>query len=171
VSILQSEPQHKIADFVDEMTERARDVIAVLGPEMQGMLRDLLSSFRVFLDAHYCITFKDVRIVETRWLKEGRLLITFALGANPDPTPFARHIIVDDFVDDTLAKFVPEEFRDEMSGFIRAMVYQFAMMKKHSGIDLRRITFATVQWPNERQVLIPINLDGRPLAPRTTPID
>lgn len=172
MSVLHGEPGYKKDEFVDEMTMRARSTLAEMGGRLELLLRDLVLTMHSFQSAHYLITLADVRFVETRWLQDGRLLLTFGIGANPDESEFVKHAIVDTWVDDVLKRNpVPVDFRNEIGTFFRGMIWQFLLIKKHSNIDLREIRFGSPSWINERQLVIGITYDGRPFGPKTARID
>jgi hypothetical protein len=168
LSVLHQEPRHRVEQFVDEMLTRSRDVVAVMGPEFERLLRNMLDQFDAFRTAHYLITFKDVRFGQIVWLQEtGQLLLAFVLAPKPHDPDVPRHAVVDAFVRGVVGRTVPDEFRDECEGFLRSMVMQFAMLKKtHSQIDLDAIAFATPTWVSDRELRIDITHHGKPFLPR-----
>ena len=77
-----------------------------------------------------------------------------------------KHIIVDTFVREVVRDSVPDEFRDECADFVRALVWQFALIKKHTALDLSALRFSTPQWINDRELVIGVLYKGKPYTPK-----
>jgi hypothetical protein len=167
LQILHSEPRYKVETFVDEAVERSRQVVAQTGPALEGLLRDMVATFQAFREAHYLITLDRVRFQWIRWTPTGEILIVFGLGPTMVDKDMPAHEAVDGFVDAAVAWYVPDELRGEFRGFVRAMVMQFAMLKKwHLDLDLEAIRFDRPRWHGDRTLVIGMRHRGRPLGHR-----
>jgi hypothetical protein len=167
--VLASEPRHRVESFVDEMLTRGRAVVADLGPALERLLRDMVEQFRSFQAKHYLLTLDDVRFEWIRWLRdEGTLVIEFSADSHAShPNEVGqRDAVVDAFVDDTVGRTVPVSLRSEFTQFARAMVWQFAALKKDAPIDLARVTFERIRWIDDRRLAIGLTHRGAPLRPR-----
>ena len=166
--VLHAEPRHHVDDFVDELIERARDVVSKMGPKLEGLLRDMMQQFVAFREAHYLITLDDVHFLEPKWLRDvGDLLIGFGVGAAaPAQEDMPRHVVIDDFVDSVVKRHVPESMRQEFTNFARGMINQFAALKKHwLALELHEISFGTPEWFNDRTMRVPMRYKGKPFTP------
>src|SRR5258708_1275573 len=165
--VLHQEPRYKVDNFVDELMGRSREVIAIVGPEIKRLVISMIEQFTAFKCAHYLITLDNVRFVNTMWMQDsGKLVLTFGMGSKPADRDMPKHLIVDTFVTELVRDSVPESFRDEMAGFVRALVWQFSLIKKHALIDLSKFPFTTPQWINDRELIIGLLYNGKPYTPK-----
>lgn len=167
--VLHQEPRHRVDEFVDEMLGRARLTVAAMGPAFERLLREMVAQFQAFQARHYLLTLERVRFEWMRWTRDGHLVIEFTPDglAAPPADPPLRHQVVDAFVDDVVGRAVPDALRGEFSQFVRGMVQQFALLKKHAlALDLGAVEFDRLEWLTDRQLAIRMTHHGQPLVPR-----
>lgn len=172
LQVLHGEPRYTVENFVDEMTERSRGVIRLMGPQFEMLLRRIVDSLDQFKVTNMLITLRDVHFTGISWQRDGRMILTFAgarLRNNAEDIP--RHADIEAFVSDVVGRTVPEEFRIECENFIRGLVFQFALIAKHTSIALRAIRFMNAEWITDAQLAVMIKYHKRPLAPRDVRID
>ncbi len=167
--VLHAEPRHRVDEFVDELLGRARLVVVAMGPALERLLREMVGQFQTFQARHYLLTLERVRFEWVRWTRDGHLVIEFVADgvAAPPADPALRHQVVDAFVDDVVGRAVPEALRGEFSQFVRGMVHQFAVLKKHAlALDLDAVAFDRIEWLTDRQLTIRMTHHGQALLPR-----
>ena len=172
LQVLHAEPRYKVENFARELEDRTRDVVHIMGFQFETLLRRVVDALDQFKIANLLITLADVHFTGIGWQRDGRLLLTFAavqLPHNGDDVP--RHLDVERFVTDVVGRAVPDAFRDECTNFIRGLVFQFALIRKHTTISLRAIKFKHAEWINANQLAVMILYHNRPLAPRDVRID
>jgi len=145
-----------------------------MGTALEALLRAMATEFATFRDRNYMITFEGVRFEWTRWTNQGDILIEFSVGqvlpqANPEDRP--RHEVIDEYVDAVVGASVPEELRAEFGGFLRGLIMQFGLLKKHNNLSLRGMTFERPAWLGDRVLKIAVKHDGRPFVPGLVRID
>jgi len=173
--VLAAEPRYKVDEFVDEVIGLARLVIAEMGVSLEALLKDMIEQFAIFKERHYLITFDDVRFNWIRWIHgTGQLVIEFGVGTHPEEELLPRHEVVDAFIDDVITRtmltptmpITSITLRNEFSTFLRGMIAQFSVLKKHTDIILRDIRFERIRWATDRQLVIQLSYQGRPFTPQ-----
>jgi len=165
--VLAAEPRYKVDEFVDEVIGLARLVIAEMGVSLEALLKDMIEQFAIFKDQHYLITLDGVRFNWIRWIHEtGQLVIEFGVGAHPEEELLPRHEVIDTFIDGVIVRTTPIGLRNEFSTFLRGMIAQFSVLKKHTDIILRDIRFERIRWATTRQLVIQLSYQGRPFTPQ-----
>lgn len=163
--VLDSEPRYYVEGFVDEVLWRTRHVIAEMGLKFERLLRDMMRQVDAFQARNYLITFDDVHFIQTRWMTDGTVRIDFAVAKmNVEDFPL-RHQVIDEFVDGIVMRHVPPTLRNEFSNFFRAMITQFAALKKHASMLLSAFEFGEVQWTGAQQLSIAVRYQGQPFVP------
>lgn len=164
--ILHQEPRHKVVEFADEVVERRHATINAMRPALEAFIRNFCDQFEALRQAAPSLHLEGVVFAETKWTKEGRLVIEFGYDPQKDHDLGPR-FHVDELVREIVEKTGKlDALFDELSQFIGMMIDQFMLLKKtHLAIDLGKITFDDMRWLDQNLVFN-INLDGKPFLPR-----
>jgi hypothetical protein len=165
-TVLDSEPRHKVEDFVKEMLGRRKAVIEDMRPALQELIVGLLTTIEGMKERDPLIDLGRVRVEETKWTKDGRLVLWLSTLGLLDSIVSDRY-----YIDDLVAELVDKndhvkETSGEVAQFISAMIDQFAFIKKHDiETDLTKITFENMKWVDQRLVF-DIKYNGEPFSPK-----
>ena len=171
-SVLSSEPRYKVDEFVEELIGRARLVITEMKPALEQLLQSMVQQFELLHGDDLAFDFKALRFQQIRWVKEGRLVIGFETVHRvvEDEPEKLHHEAVDTFVDDVVGRYVPVELADELKQFLRGMVMQLALLKKHQlGLDLTELRFGPARWHGDLQtgsMIIDFLYNRQPFGPQ-----
>jgi hypothetical protein len=165
--VLHGDPRHQVEDFRREVLGRAALVVADMGEAMESLVKRMMEFVAAFKRDLLLVGSAGIQIEKTLWTKEGKIQVYWMVDRPTPPDPDLYHVVVDGFVDEALrVSDVPEELRREIGGFLRGMATQFAVLKKHAMIDLRRVSFGNFSSPDFRTLEFDVLLNGRPLRPR-----
>lgn len=173
MTVLHGEPQYKVRELVADFLGRSRLVIHEMGEQIEPLLRAMATEFDAFRERNLMILLDGVRFEWVRWTAAG-VLIEFSVGAvlpQADPADRERHAVIDDYVDGIVGASIPEGLRAEFAGFLRGIVMQFGLLKKHNNVSLREFTFGRPQWVSERVMKFEVKWKGRPFVPGLVRID
>lgn len=164
--VLSEEPGHKVRSFTDELLERRKAVIKDMKAQLIALGGGMLKALAAMKDDDPFIDMETLRFEETKWTKDGKLVIWITTLGVPTGEKTDRYY-VDNIVADLIEK---DEHMNPVSGelaqFMSALIDQFGFMKKqHGHLDLDKITFAEMHWVDDRLVFS-INYNGAPLTPR-----
>jgi hypothetical protein len=164
--VLHQEPRHRVDEFVDEVVERRKATIDAMRPALESLVRNFCDQFESLKQAAPALHMRGVVFAETKWSKEGRLVVEFGYDPQKDHDLGPRY-----HVDELVREIVEKNGKlvvlfDELSQFVGMMVDQFMLLKKtHLAIDLTAITFDDMRWLNQA-LIFDINLHGKPFVPR-----
>jgi hypothetical protein len=162
------DPGHKVREFNAEVLGRAAEMVSEMGHEFDKALRRIVEHLGQFKQELLLIGWSGIRFAETKWLVDGQLEMRFMVDRPVPPDPELFHAIVDPFVSDVVEQFeLPSDFRDELAGFVKGLMLQFAVIKKHvPSFDLRAVRFERFAWTSYDVLRCEINYAGKKLLPR-----
>lgn len=162
------EQDSRVNAFKDEVLGRAHDLIQEMGHEFERVLRRLVEQLQQFKEQYLLIGLSGVRFAETMWLLDGQLQLRFMIDRPVPPDPELFHAVIDPYVDDVVEDFdLPSDFKQELSGFLKGLMLQFAVIRKHEQhVDLRQIRFEDFRWVEANVLRCHIRYRGKVLTPR-----
>jgi hypothetical protein len=140
--------------------------IEAMRPELTKLGAGLLRALDAFKQDDPFLDLGLVRIEETKWTKEGKLILSFStLGLLNDIRPDRYYI--DNLVADLIER---DQHMNPCSGelaqFISAMVDQFGFIKKNNvALDLGQLSFQEMRWIDQHLVFN-IQYRGEPYTPK-----
>jgi len=165
--VLHGDPRHQVEDFRKEVLGRAALVVGEMGCQLERVVRRTMECLAEFKSGLLLVGFKGIQVQKTTWTLDGVIEVTFSVDRPVPPDPDLYHLVVDAFVDDVLsASDVPAELRRELGGMVRGLATQFAVLKKHNMLDLRRVTFEDFRWVEFNVLAFNVLHDGKRLRPR-----
>lgn len=158
----------RVNEFKREVLGRASDLIGEMGQTFDVFLRRVVDQLAQFKCEYLLIGWSGIRFAETKWLLDGQLQITFSVDRPMPPDPELFHEVVDPYVDDVVGDFdLPADFKAELAGFLKGLMLQFAVIRKHEPqLDLRWIAFEDYRWVEANVLRCYITHRGRRLVPR-----
>jgi hypothetical protein len=164
--ILNSEPGYKVRGFRDEFLERRRMTIDAMRPQLRILISGLLSTIESLKIDDPLIDMNRVRIEETKWTKDGQLVLSLStLGLLEDIKPDRYY--VDELVGELVER--DDHFRPvsgEVGQFISAMIDQFGFIKKNNdAFDPTKVEFTQMHW-NQGRLVFNLEYDGKPMSPQ-----
>jgi hypothetical protein len=145
-AVLHGDPSHKVRSFADEILGRREETIRKMRKALTGLVTDLCEQFETLKNDKPQLRLECVRIAETKWTKDGHLLVQ--LGYDPqgiyDLGPRYH-------VDDLIAEVVDHSDKakplaNELGQFLAALVDQFSVLTKHHSVDLGAVAFEHTRW-------------------------
>ncbi len=166
---LDSEPRHKIDDFVKEVLGRTSLVVNEMSKAFERMLHDVVTRLVALKEDDPTLDLRALKFEYVRWTPDGKMIMEFAQSlrdGGQNDGPRARHQVIDEFVESVVGRTVPEEMNEEFKQFMRGMIMQFAVLKKHNAsISLGDISFDNVRW-HDGKIVMDVARDGRPFGRR-----